>query len=351
MSFDRPSLSAIVARSETDMSANLPGADGQLRVGVLPALIRSHAGVAHGLYGYLDHLALQIMPDTADADELARWSVIWGVARKAAASAEGEAVATGVDGTIVPAGTRLLRSDGVAFTVDADATIAGGTATLDLTAEVAGAASNSPAAAKLRFVSPIDGAGGEVTIAAPGLVAGADVETDAALLGRLLTRIQQPPHGGASFDYLAWAKEVAGVTRAWVYAAELGLGTVTVRFMRDGDDDPIPEPAEVADVQAYIDERRPVTANVTVVAPIADPLEFQIRVTPSSAAVKAAVEAELRDLISRDAIPGGSILLSRIREAVSIAAGETDNEVVAPVADVATLDGHIVTFDSITWVP
>ena len=111
----------------------------------------------------------------------------------------------------------------------------------------------------------------------------------------MLARIQQPPHGGASYDYTTWALEVSGVTRAWVYPQELGLGTVTVRFVRDFDATPIPYAGEVAAVQAYIDARRPVTALVTVVAPAAVPINFQIQgLTPSNATVQAAGSATIQ---------------------------------------------------------
>ena len=70
-------------------------------------------------------------------------------------------------------------------------------------------------------------------MAAGGLAAGSDAETDESLRARVLRRIQKPPQGGAGYDYVAWALEVPGVTRAWVYPAEMGLGTVTVRFVRD----------------------------------------------------------------------------------------------------------------------
>ena len=62
-----------------------------------------------------------------------------------------------------------------------------------------------------------------------------------------------------------------------------------------------------------------------------------------------AVEAELRDLLARDAEPGGTILISRIREAVSIAAGETDNVVSTPTANVTHAAGELAVLGVITW--
>ena len=66
--------------------------------------------------------------------------------------------------------------------------------------------------------------------------------------------------------------------------------------------------------------------------------------------MKDAIEAELEALIRREAVPGGTILISRIREAISIAAGEVDHRLDAPAADVTHTSGEIVTFGVLTWV-
>ena len=124
--------------------------------------------------------------------------------------------------------------------------------------------------------------------------------------------------------------------------------------MCDGREDPIPTAEDVDAVQALIELRRPVTAEVFVVAPIANPMDLTIKVVPGAgttlATARAAVERELRDLLAREAVPGGTILLSRIREAVSIAAGESDNAVTVPAANFASGTGEIATLGDITWV-
>lgn len=183
------------------------------------------------------------------------------------------------------------------------------------------------------------------------LTGGTDQEDDASLRARLRARIQQPPHGGALYDYVNWALEVPGVTRAWAYASELGLGTVTLRFVRD-DDTPsiIPDAGEVDAVQDYVDFRRPVTAALTVVAPEPVELDFTIEVFPDTAEVKASVEAELVDLLRREAIPAGTILISRIREAISIAAGEENYVMSSPSADITHTINQIAVMGEITWV-
>jgi uncharacterized phage protein gp47/JayE len=147
-----------------------------------------------------------------------------------------------------------------------------------------------------------------------------------------------------------WALEVPGVTRAWCYPQELGAGTVTVRFVRDDDVSLIPDAGEVTAVQDYINARRPVTADVSVVAPIAVAVDLSIDVVPDTTEVRAAVEAELKDLIQREGAPGTTLLLSHIREAISIAAGEFNYTMSTPSADITHTTGQIPVLGTITWL-
>lgn len=349
MSYSRPTLRTLIDRVIADINARLPDADARLAFSNLNVLAYVNAGTAHGIYGFIDWLSRQIIIDTAEVEFLDRWAGIWGVERKAAAPATGNVTFTGTNGSTIAIGTLAQRADGVQYQTTALGTISGGSTTVAVVAVEGGAASNAVAGVALSLVSPVTGVNGSATVASGDLTGGSDRETDDALRDRLLARIHQPPHGGAANDYEAWALEVAGVTRAWVYPAELGLGTVTVRFVRDDDASIIPDAAEVAAVQAHIDALRPVTAQVTVVAPVAVPLNFTIQLTPNTATVRAAVQAELEDLIKRESEPGGAILLSHIREAISIAAGETNSIVTVPAADVTHTTGQMATMGTITW--
>lgn len=350
MSFNRPSLATLIDRIATDIASRLPGTGARLRRAMTTILGRALAGAVHGLYGHQEWIAKQILIDTCDEDVLARHAAIWKKPRKAASASTGPVLLTGVDGSVVPAGTSLTRGDGLEYTTAADATIAAGTAPATVTATTAGIIGDAVANTQLSFVAPIAGVNATATVDVAGIGGGADVEGIEAWRARILQRIQQPPKGGTSSDYEEWALEVAGVTRAWVYPNELGLGTVTVRFVTDGAPGGlIPDASTVAAVQAYIDSVRPVTADVTAVAPTASQLDFIITLTPDTAAVRAAVEAELADLVAREAEPGGTILLSHINEAISIAAGETDHVLTAPAANVVAATGAITTMGAITW--
>lgn len=350
MTFPRPTLTELIDRVTADVSSRVLGVEGAvLRRSLLGILARSTAGEAHMLYGYLDWVSRQAIPDTAEAEWLERWAAVWGLSRKAAEYATGNVTFTGTNGSTIPAGTVVQRQDGLQYVTLADGTIATGTATVAVEAVDAGDDGNLDAASSVFLVSPITGVQSTATVATGGLTGGLDTESDDRLRDRLLLRIRNPPQGGSASDYEQWALEVSGVTRVWVTENGLGAGTVLVHFVRDDDPSIIPDSGEVATVQAYIDDRRPVTADVTVAAPTELAVDVDVQISPNTAAVQAAVTAELQDLFRRDAEPGGTILLSRIREAVSIASGESDNVVTDPVADVTAATGEIPVLGTVTF--
>lgn len=350
MAFNRPTLSELISRIFDDITSRLSLTGAVLRRSTLGVLARAFAGAAHLLHGHLAYIARESIPYTA-IDSIPDHAATWGLTYNVATFATGNVVLTGtVNGSVLPAGSVLRRSDEVEFTTDADATIASLTATVAVTCSTEGATGNTDAATNLTIVSAVAGINSITTVDGSGLSGGSETETAEQLKTRLLERIQNPPHGGNEADYILWAKEVTGVTRVFVYPNHLGLGTVGLTFLRDGDVSPIPDAGEVATVQAYVDNLRPVTADLTVFAPTAVPLDFTITLTPNTAAVQAAVTSELEDMLLRDAEPGGTIYLSRIREAVSIAAGETDNIVSVPAADVTHASDEIATMGTITWL-
>lgn len=349
MPFVRPTLTELIDRVITDISSRVTGVDSAvLRRSLLGIIGQSEAGAVHLLYGFLDWIAKQCIIDTAEKEYLERWAAIWKITRKTAGFASGQAAFIGTVGSTIPNGTIVQRQDGIQYKTLGDTVFGAGPLAVSVLALEAGEAGNFDAGLPIFLLSPIAGVQSTGS-SATKIEGGVDTESDQRLLARLLARIQQPPHGGADFDYQMWALEVAGVTRVWVYPRQMGAGTVTVLFVCDDFPDIIPTPAKVAEVQAYINARRPVTAEVYVVAPIPDPLNMTIKLLPNTAAVRAAVASEVADLIVRDSKPGTPTLISRLRESVSLAAGEADNAIVTPTTDVPHATGHMATLGTLTF--
>lgn len=348
MSFARPTLSQLIEAATLDLETRLPGADARLRSSVLNVLARVQAGGLAGVYAYLDWLSRQLMPDTAEAEYLDRWGSIWGVARKAASAAAGEVRVTGVLGAPVPEGAELARIDGAVYRATARKVLAGASMMVPVAAVAAGLDGLVAAGGRLRFRSPLPGIDSEAT-ATTGLIGAADQESDAQLLGRLLSRIRETPQGGAQGDYVRWALQLPGVTRAWSYASWMGPGTVGLAFVYDGREDILPSAAEVAAMAAHIEPLRPVTATPVVFAPTPWPVHILVSATPNNGEVRAAIVAELEDLFAREAEPGQPLLVSHMREAISLAAGEHDHVLRAPVANLAPDPGHIPVINGIAF--
>lgn len=352
VTYARPTFTQILASIQADINSNLPGVDARLRRSVLNVLSYMEAGVAQGLYGYIAFIALQVFPDTATGDYLNRWATIFGVQRHSAVSAAGNIVCTGIDATLIPAGTQLQRSDLVVFTTDANATINMGTVTVPVTAVVPGSNGNTTASSVLTFTSPVSGIDSTATVDGSGLSGGTDIESDDDLRIRLLARISAPPQGGAAIDYVNWAEQVAGVTRAWCVPQGSGSPNVKVYFMMDDTySDGIPLSGDVTTVQDYMDPLIPVTAVLTVAAPVATPIDFTIHLIDNdSSAIRASVEANLQQMIIRDSGPGTTIYLSRIIETINTSDNVFASTVTVPSSDTTITSDHIATMGTITWV-
>lgn len=312
------------------------------------------AGAVHMLHGHLVWISQQLFADTAEDLYLVRIASIYGITKTAATFATGNIDATGTNTTIIPTGTVWVRDDGATYTSTADATITLGTASVPVIADDAGNDGNLDSGETLSLESPIAGVDADATVDSNGISGGTDQETTEELRARLLQRLRTPPTGGSDQDYIAWALSIAGVTRAWVFRHENGLGTVTVRFVRDNDVPIFPDAGEVTTVQDYIDTQRPTTAEVTVEAPTQLDVDFDIQLDPDTVALRAEVEASLEELLQREGEPGdglgrGTILLSQVRTAIGVAIGDGDYTLTDPVADVVPALGELAVVGTVTF--
>ena len=361
MPLSRPTLTELVDRAKGHIKTEL-GLVTVIRRTFAYALAKAVAGLSHMLHGHLVYVSRQIFPDQAEQEYITRMAAIFGIVQNAASFAQLTVQFTGTNGSVIPLGTILQRGDGLTYLTDAVLTIASGTASGTITAVTGGSTSNLEVNDTVSLQSPTAGVNADATVTAI-VLEGEDEETDESLRERLISRMQNPPSGGTAADYIAWAREVPGVTRAWVLPGYYGSGTVGVAFVEGAGEIEIPAPAKVDEVQTYIVGKAPVTAQVTTFAPIASPLNLTIALSPNNADVQAAVLAELKDLFFRDAHVRGSykhadatntgkIPLSKINEAISLALGEDDHSLVSPTSDFTPpANGYVATLGTVTWQP
>lgn len=348
MAFKRPSLPELIARVDQDVTSRLSVSQASLDVRLTKVLSTAEAGVAHGLYGYLQWLEKQLFPETCDDDLLHLHSA--GVPRRLASKSTGNVIFEGTDGAVIASGT-ALTIDGVDYETVEEVQIAGGTVTAQISAIEAGAAGDREAGAELSLVSPLPGVLATATVDATGLQGGADIEGFDTWRDRIMLRRARVPRGGARGDWEGWALEVPGVTRAWEDPLGMGPGSVVLRIMADdAGDGPLPSVQLLQAVADYIEGRKNVNAHVYVVAPGTEEFSPQLSVTPNTEAVRSAASQALQDLVEREGEPEGTLLISRIRAAISLAPGVEDYNLQSPTADVTYGTGVLPIWGGVQWV-
>lgn len=347
MSFTRPSLSELTTQTESELSSRL-GVGPLLRRGVLKVLARVMAGLAHSSHGHLDWVSLQILPDTATAENLERHASLRGLKRKPGRPAAGTVIFLGASGTVLPSGVRLQRADGVTFRTLLSAQLTTGAAIVRVAAESTGPGTDTDVDTLLGLMSPIQGIDPEARVIK--IEGGTDTETDDALRQRVLTLWRARPAVGTEADYVRWALEVSGITRAYARGGIPTIGQVTVYVVADDSPTgPEPNATQLAAVLEAIDDQRPITARANVKAPTFTPVDLSIEMAPASPTTQADAEAGLRQLLRDEAGPGDVLRLSRISEVVSAAAGELHHRVLAPAADLTSGQNEIFTLGTVTW--
>jgi uncharacterized phage protein gp47/JayE len=282
------------------------------------ARIRVWAALLEGLYQYLSWTGNQIFPDTAATASLEHHAALYGLSREPASVAEGTVLMRGTPASSLPAGLTLQDVSGVQLTNTAAGTFGpDGTVTVPAVTLTAGIAANllanNSGVDNLTVLDPPANVQSTASTAS-AFTGGADVESDAALLARLLDRLRQPPAGGNAHDYKVWAEAIAGVATAYVYPLRRGLGTVDVIVTASGGNR-IPAAELLANVQAAIDAVRPCTAkDFEAIAPTPVPVDVTVSVTAASGfggdwtGTKTVASGSTTSLINVDSTAGLSAL-------------------------------------------
>jgi uncharacterized phage protein gp47/JayE len=243
----------------------------------------------------------QIFTATQGTVSLKRKQEQYGIPSKNAQATKLQAGATGASAVTIPAG-QTYRGDvnGLVYVVDTSVELSAGVATLDLTCLTTGEAGNLLAGDTLTILSPISGVDNAITVTVI-TVEGEDAETIEELRARVSAREKLPPQGGSTYDYINWALEVEGVTRAFVYGhrdvAGITEGHVNIYPLVDGETERIPTAPKLAEVLAHIDAptRAPVqVVDLDVLAMASDEYEVTIDdLIPNNADVKNAIDTNI----------------------------------------------------------
>jgi uncharacterized phage protein gp47/JayE len=358
MPWATPSLRDVRSLVRDSIRSKLPGADASIPNSVLRVLSDVQGALAHLVLQFVDWLALQLMPDTAETIWLDRHADIWltnadgSTGRKMATLTSGTVTFDGIGGTIVPLATRIVGSNVEYETTEAVMLLADASTPASVRALDPGSIGNVEAGStNLSLANAIEGVTGITVVE---LANGVDEENDDDLRTRVLERIRQPPMGGDATDYVAWVKAVPGVTRAWSGPLEMGMGTVTVRFMCDelrANNDGFPSGYDIEQVRTYLNTVRPVAVkDFFVVAPLRQRVDvFILDLSPDTPAIRAAIETSLIEMLKRKAKPGQTIFAAWKYQAIMEAAGVDSFDLRYSTDDVMQSPGHMAILGDIVY--
>lgn len=390
MPYARPTLTTLNAEVASDLQVSPAGSDPLLRFSSLKVLGRALAGLANSQYGYTDWVALQSNPFTATDEFLEAWAALKNIYRLAATQAGAETPgqitfpATGTNQ--IPIGTLITRGDGVQYVTTSLGTPSGSSVTVDAEAVAdptgqTGAFGNCAVGTVMTLGTSIAGISstGSVTAAFTG---GADIELDDSLRSRMLFAYQNPPQGGAQTDYVEWAKDVGGVTRAWCNPNGFGAGTVVVYAMLDSSESAyngfpqgtngvatgewrgIAATGDQLTIANELYPLRPATALVYVCAPNQNVVNFTITGTGNwSATTKALVTAAISGVFVMYGNPigattgnaqpttNGVIDMSYIESAIAAITGTTGFVITTPTGNIQGALGQLPVLGTINWQP
>lgn len=384
MPYSRPTLTQLKAQVAADIQASPNGSDPLLRFSGLKILGTALAGLAQEQYGYTDWVSLQANPFTATEEYLEAWAALKNVFREPATQAglavPGQVTFQGANGTPLPIVTPLVRGDGVGFTTTSVGVWTGSSVTANAVANadptgLTGAFGNCAVGTVMTLGTAIVGiqSAGAVAVAFTG---GADVELDTSLRARMLQAYQNVPQGGATRDYIAWALQVNGVTRAWCNGNGFGVGTVVVYAMLDATESlsngfpqgvngvaaletrgtPIATGDQLA-IANWIYPLQPVTALVYVCAPTQQVVNFSISgIASVPAATKALIASAIAGIfvlygspLSTVAGQNGVVALSYIESAIAAITGTTGFVITSPTANIVGTTGQLPVLGTITY--
>lgn len=337
MAYTSPALETILAnilreirnlQSEADIGTD---SDNYVRSAAVAAAIE-------GLYQKIGWVFRQIFPDTADEEELIHAAKNRGLRQKVPVSASGTVSLKGTPGVELLVGASLKHViTGEQFVALSSAKIGtDSTASVAIKAETAGSALNH-LSGDLVIVSPPLGMDSAATFVGE-TAGGADLEKPESLLARLLEIIQNPPAGGAVYDYVRWAKEVDGVTDVLALPKRRGAGTVDLVITASGG---LPSAEVIENCLEHVLSQCSVIADVWVYVPTIRTVDSTVLVELASGYLLADVQAAAQkayNALLGSLKPLEMLKRSQIEAMVNNLAGVVDRSLTLPSSNVKPSD-------------
>ncbi len=334
-------LQELIRIVDNALAVQFYGHSGVLRKSVLKVLATVLGGMLYMFSLMVKRIWKNRFVTTCDLSALDGFGEEYGVPHKAPLCAKGAVqvtLASEVESVTVPAGTFLVdRATNLEYETYQSVEVSDTNNEIPVIAVTPGKESDLSAGAELQFRdSDIEGIESIESMEIYGGVS-VDVEIDGLIYRwgetaeeyrqRLLQRVRNPLHGGASSDYESWATRFSGVSRAFVYPNTPNANSVSVALGNFDNDDPAVPASIVDEVSNYVNSetRRPITADVRVFSVTPVTVSIEASVAPFTQSVRESVEKAIRRVFSETS-PGETLLFSDVER--NVLANSTASEFV-----------------------
>lgn len=212
--------------------------------------------------------------------------------------------------------------------------------------------------ATLTLSSPIAGVADTANVDFGAIGGGIVQESDSDLTIRFLDKFQNPVAHFSVADIEAQAKLVPGVTRVFVDSITPAIGQVTVYFMRDNDDNAIPDSSEVTTVKNKLLEILPAntaSTDLIVNAPTAVPVNFIFTtLEPNTTSMQEEILLSLGQLFDETVSVGEDVDENDYTCAIWNTVDDqgnsvTDFDLSSPTGDISIAAGQIATLGTVVF--
>lgn len=306
------------------------GGDMALRFRALAAQLGS-------LHCEADYVTVQGMPQTASGENLDYYAQLKGLERTPAVKASGTITFYGLVGAsaTVEKGTRCLGNNGVEYVTTEKKSFTAGQMSCEVAAEatVAGSVGNiAIGGVETMTLPPVGVIDCQNTVAFTG---GRDAESDEELRKRVLSSYKSVINGGNKEYYRQLAATVNGIAAAQVIPQKRGVGTVDVVVASARG---VPTAAQIAEVQALMDENREVCTDVLVKSPQTVSVPVTATVTAKSGYDQKSLCSKVKAALSKyftGELLGVAVRRAELERIISAVAGVESCTLSLPTQDVA----------------
>ncbi|MCI1958196.1 MAG: baseplate J/gp47 family protein [Clostridia bacterium] len=262
--------------------------------------------------------------DETSGEYIDKRAAEFGLTRKSGTYAKAEVTFSGSDGALIKSGTVILDTDSREFILQSDVTINGTTGTGNVQAAEIGSKYNSEAGSICKMYKAISGVTSVTNeSAAEG---GTDDETDSSFVQRLYEYWQKPATSGNVYHYKQWALSVEGVGGAKIFPLWNGNGTVKVIICDSNKE--LASESIINACAAYIEENRPIGADVTVVSAVEKNIEIAMTLLLNGSKTLETITSEVKNsiesYIKSIAFSADTLLYNRIAYIILDNTGVTD---------------------------